>query len=471
MGLTTKGGVLNFFSLGFFMLYALFSNIILLNLLIAVMADSYDRVKEREAVEQRIKRAKTLCNIDRVWGNRFPDSFFPKCLHFLTQKGKSVGGLLDNDVWEGKVTEMRRTIENTSIELTATLTEQLDDVKAIVREQDTRIGLLVDAVENLKVKMEKGGQIAVENLKEKTEKADQITRGTARQLPSVLPPVRGIAAALATSETDVDVKVYPVGLENALVTVVLICHSIRELETREEWLRTALGTKEARVRWSKGLQADLVRVGVATNYGKELLMKFNRGSKPVRSTPEGAARMGLAKLAEARLGIGGDAPKKKNDNTNGPEPDTFGNESPNTWGEESPSMDTQLLDKTVKPQDDKKKASPSRGKPASSPEQLTSPSRSKVLNNRSASAEPRSSPRASPVRSATRAKSLSRSAADLSRSGLDRSRSESLTSATAEKSQAERSPVQSQPSRNGKSRGRGKIVKSTTGVSTAYSEI
>jgi WD40 repeat protein len=172
-GVTTRGGVLNFFSWVFFMLYALFSNIILLNLLIAVMADSYDHVKEREAVEQRIKRAKTLCDIDRVWGNTFSDSHFPKCLHFLTQKGKSVGGPLDDDVWEGKVTEMRRTIENASNDLTTALKEQLGDVKAVVKEQDKKLADVKAVVKEQDKKIDLLVS-AISVLTEKSEKADQI---------------------------------------------------------------------------------------------------------------------------------------------------------------------------------------------------------------------------------------------------------------------------------------------------------
>jgi hypothetical protein len=137
----TKGDVLNFFSWIFFVLYALFSNIILLNLLIAVMGDSYDRVKEREAVEQRIKRAKTLCDIDRVWGGVLhkhdEDLCFPMCLHFLTQKGKSAGGM-DNP-WEGKVKEMRLTVEKNAKDLTQTLKTELSDVKSIVEFSFTNI--------------------------------------------------------------------------------------------------------------------------------------------------------------------------------------------------------------------------------------------------------------------------------------------------------------------------------------------
>jgi hypothetical protein len=60
--------VLNLYSKLFFYGYGLIYLIVLLNLLIAIMGDSYDRVKDDEAANSSLARARALAEIDRVWG-------------------------------------------------------------------------------------------------------------------------------------------------------------------------------------------------------------------------------------------------------------------------------------------------------------------------------------------------------------------------------------------------------------------
>jgi hypothetical protein len=102
--------VINVYSHAAFYIFSMFTNIILLNLLIAIIGDSYNRVKDNEAVTRRIQRAKTLCEIDRVWGSYWldrisgrADEFYPKCLHVLTKKD-DFGNIMHNDTSrEGKL--------------------------------------------------------------------------------------------------------------------------------------------------------------------------------------------------------------------------------------------------------------------------------------------------------------------------------------------------------------------------------
>lgn len=98
------------------------------------MGDSYDRVSERQSVEQSIKKARTLCDIDSFYSStlsRDEDLFFPRCLHVLKPKGKSGLDDLEN-VWEGKVKEMRLAIENNSKKLTTTLKTELSSVNETI---------------------------------------------------------------------------------------------------------------------------------------------------------------------------------------------------------------------------------------------------------------------------------------------------------------------------------------------------
>jgi len=102
---------LNILSEVLYYMYAIVSNVILLNLLIAVMGDSFDRVKEVEQFQRRLLRARALLDMERTWGNllqhRFDHRCFPNCLHVLTRKG----GLNENqadEMWVGKVMEIRK---------------------------------------------------------------------------------------------------------------------------------------------------------------------------------------------------------------------------------------------------------------------------------------------------------------------------------------------------------------------------
>jgi len=118
-----------------FYTYSLISNVVLLNLLIAIIGDSYNHVKGNEAVARGIQRARTLCDIDRVWGSyltgidsieALPDEFYPKCLHVLARRetfGQNAG--LEKTTWEGK---MQNTLSSVSENLKGVIEEQNDQL-------------------------------------------------------------------------------------------------------------------------------------------------------------------------------------------------------------------------------------------------------------------------------------------------------------------------------------------------------
>ena len=142
----TEKDVINNFATITFYLYAMISNVILLNLLIAIMSDSYDRVKGHEAVARRLQRAKTLCDIDQIWGPHFVkqsyfNKYYPNSLHILTQKD-SFGqkDTVGETVWEGK---MRSTMDALN-----------SSMKKIMVDQNTKLAnRLEDRLEQLDKKM------------------------------------------------------------------------------------------------------------------------------------------------------------------------------------------------------------------------------------------------------------------------------------------------------------------------------
>ena len=84
-------------STGFFLLYLFGMVVIMLNLLIAIMADSYEKVKESEVVEARKLRAQTIIDEEALMSDadRQNPAYFPKFLQVLrATEGKE-------EVWAG----------------------------------------------------------------------------------------------------------------------------------------------------------------------------------------------------------------------------------------------------------------------------------------------------------------------------------------------------------------------------------
>ena len=98
--------------------YLLFNVIILLNLLIAIMGDSYDKVRENESVSKLSNRAVILNAIDNSYGWLlawfYPDVatyYYPKYLHVLTNRALQNTQNIDSDRWEGGVKELKHAIK------------------------------------------------------------------------------------------------------------------------------------------------------------------------------------------------------------------------------------------------------------------------------------------------------------------------------------------------------------------------
>jgi WD40 repeat protein len=80
----------------FFFAYGVIYLIILVNLLIAILSDVYDRVKDEENARGRLARAQALVDIDHVYQSTLRsgqkhklDENYPRCLHFLAPRNAS----------------------------------------------------------------------------------------------------------------------------------------------------------------------------------------------------------------------------------------------------------------------------------------------------------------------------------------------------------------------------------------------
>eukprot|EP00944_MAST-04C_sp_MAST-4C-sp1_P003354 g3354.t1 len=135
-----------------FTFYMVFVTVISMNLLIAIMGDAFDRVRENQKVEGRMEKARVLAEIEDNWLwllRRRNKSLFPKYFHVLAPRldddqsnaftmGKNImNGSLEP--WEGRV----RTILNSVNQNKANVTRleeyvkaNMEEIKEILRRQN-----------------------------------------------------------------------------------------------------------------------------------------------------------------------------------------------------------------------------------------------------------------------------------------------------------------------------------------------
>ena len=110
-----------------FVLYTVFVLIVAMNLLIAIMGDSYDRVRESQTVHGRLQRAEALVAMDwlvRRVGRR-ESCFPPYFLHVLAAADEDENEVADND-WGGRLKQLKRTINAIPSEIEQRLVTKAD---------------------------------------------------------------------------------------------------------------------------------------------------------------------------------------------------------------------------------------------------------------------------------------------------------------------------------------------------------
>jgi hypothetical protein len=127
-------------ALKFLLIFYLFINIvILLNLLIAIMGDSYDKVRENDIVSKAANRAMILNDIDNSFGWTLAwvcperaNVWYPKYLHVLTNRALRNTRSVDSGIWEGGVKELKHAIKLESERLRQSLTSGVALLKAAI---------------------------------------------------------------------------------------------------------------------------------------------------------------------------------------------------------------------------------------------------------------------------------------------------------------------------------------------------
>ena len=119
----------------------IFTTVLLLNLLIAIMSDSYEQVKESEVVEDRKGRASLIVEHERLWPD---ENTYPRFMHVLRP---TEGGGEELQPWEGVAGKMKQVEDRVTARLTelaaenadlkAMLDEKLSEMLKLMREEAT----------------------------------------------------------------------------------------------------------------------------------------------------------------------------------------------------------------------------------------------------------------------------------------------------------------------------------------------
>jgi hypothetical protein len=132
----------------------LFSTVLLLNLLIAIMSDSYGFVKESEVVEKQKAKARLVVEHERLHprSNRFP-----RFMHVLRAAEGGEGG--EATVWEGiagkvkkEVASLRSAMDEKHEKLqeqNEKLQEQNKELKVELKAQEKKIEMLLSKVDEV----------------------------------------------------------------------------------------------------------------------------------------------------------------------------------------------------------------------------------------------------------------------------------------------------------------------------------
>ena len=139
-------------ALAYFYLFLLLTSIVMMNLLIAIMGDSFNRVREQQRVQARIVRAQIINEIEQTmpksdkdrpcWHRCLPKWLRPWCMDDLELNPVAVLRVVkDTDAddadesdaaeWGGRLAEMRKTVDATKAEANTQFTKAAKEIKDI----------------------------------------------------------------------------------------------------------------------------------------------------------------------------------------------------------------------------------------------------------------------------------------------------------------------------------------------------
>lgn len=134
-----------------FVVTTLFVTIILLNLLIAIMGDSYARIQENSEVEFLRLRATVLREYELFMSPEelADENMFPKWLHVLVPHGRGVGSSRDTEAWHGLLGTLEERLGELEDSLSLRSDRLREDTLASVAASHSRIGEVGDRLNGL----------------------------------------------------------------------------------------------------------------------------------------------------------------------------------------------------------------------------------------------------------------------------------------------------------------------------------
>ena len=131
-----------------FSIYMLFVPVVTMNLLIAIMGDSYDYVRENQSLYGLMEKAKAINEIDNTFGDIFfshtkKEIYFPKFFHVLTKKDDTEDDNFDDDQqWEGHLNKIQRKIDKSETKINEKqdkLRKEINEKQDILRKKSMKI--------------------------------------------------------------------------------------------------------------------------------------------------------------------------------------------------------------------------------------------------------------------------------------------------------------------------------------------
>ena len=110
--------------------------VVLLNLLIALMSDSYERIQDQSDLELQLLQAKTILKIEEFLplGEKTNEDNFPRWLHVLVPAGQGSGKGASGMRWQGVLSDIKQKISSHERNLELQIDSALAEVRAVSAE-------------------------------------------------------------------------------------------------------------------------------------------------------------------------------------------------------------------------------------------------------------------------------------------------------------------------------------------------
>ena len=134
-----------------FVFVTLLGPVVLLNLLIAQMTDSYEKIQDEAEKEMRRLKARIILGFEAMMGDKNPD-WFPMWVHVLLRKGQNIAEV-PNTGWSGMLTDTKKAIKDESAEIRKETTVRLGKMEGKMNQMDGKMDRMEGKMDQMDGKM------------------------------------------------------------------------------------------------------------------------------------------------------------------------------------------------------------------------------------------------------------------------------------------------------------------------------